>query len=328
MLDPNDLLLFARVAEAGSFSRAAERLRLPKSTVSRRIAALERQLGERLMQRTTRKLTLTEFGLAVLDHGRQVAAEVDGALALALHRQARPSGKLRVSMPGDFASVSLADMLAGFVRDHPAIELELDLTPRRVDLVGEGYDLAIRMADRLPDDTQLSARRLAVFTTGLYAAPDYLAVHGEPLAPEALADLHGLLVLGRSGEPLPWTLEHDGVLWSGMPAQRTVANSPDLLIRLARAGAGVAAVAHHFAEPHVRRGELRRLLPQWQHQPAVAWAVFPGRRLMPAKTRVFLEALGQVLSVSPEVEQACIAAERRAREREAAALNQFGTQGR
>jgi DNA-binding transcriptional LysR family regulator len=109
-----------------------------------------------------------------------------------------------------------------------------------------------------------------------------------------------------------------------MPAQRTVANSPDLLIRLARAGAGVAAVAHHFAEPHVRSGELHRLLPQWQHQPAVAWAVFPGRRLMPAKTRVFLEALGEVLSVSPEVEAQCIAAERRMRE---VALSQSGAQG-
>ena len=317
MIEPNDLLLFARVVETGSFSRAAERVKLPKSTVSRRIAQLEQQLGEKLLQRTTRKLSVTEFGLGVLDHARQVADEVEGATALALHRQARPSGKLRVSMPGDFASVTLADMLARFVAAHPAIELELDLSPRRVDLVGESYDLAIRMG-ALPDDSQLAARRLAVFSMGLYAAPGYLRTHGEPQTPEALLQLHGLMVLSRAGEPLPWLLRKDAEDWRGVPAQRTTANSPELLIRLARGGAGVAAVANYFAEPYVKAGELRRLLPGWCPQPTVAWAVFPGRRLMPAKTRVFLDALSAELSISPEVEARCVEEERRLRERELA----------
>ena len=104
--DADDLLLFSRVAESGSFSRAAERVQLPKSTVSRRIAALEKRLGERLLQRTTRKLVITDFGQGVLDHARVLSEEVDAALAFALSRQARPSGRLRVSMPGDFASVA------------------------------------------------------------------------------------------------------------------------------------------------------------------------------------------------------------------------------
>src|SRR5205085_3440411 len=111
-----------------------------------------------------------------------------GAAALAMHRQARPSGRLRVSMPGDFASIALSGMLARFVREHPAIQLELDLSPRRVDLVGESVDLAIRMGS-LEDDAQLAARRLAVFEVGLYASPAYLAAHGEPVAPEALAQM-------------------------------------------------------------------------------------------------------------------------------------------
>jgi DNA-binding transcriptional LysR family regulator len=314
-IEANDLLLFARVVEAGSFSRAAERVRLPKSTVSRRIAELERQLGERLLQRTTRKLALTEFGETVLDHARQVAEEVEGTTALALHRQARPSGRLRVSMPGDFASVTLANMLARFVREHPAIELQLDLSPRRVDLIGENFDLAIRMGS-LPEDSQLAARRLAVFALGLYASPEYLAMHGEPQTPQALTELHGLLVLGRGGEPIPWTLHRDDDTWSGLPASRTVANSPELLMRLARGGAGVAAVANYFAEPYVRSGELKRLLTDWLHPPSVAWAVFPGRRLMPAKTRVFLDALTAELQTSPEVEAQCIEHKRRQRARQ------------
>jgi DNA-binding transcriptional LysR family regulator len=317
MIEPNDLLLFARVVEAGSFSKAAERVRLPKSTVSRRIAELERQLGERLLQRTTRKLSVTEFGVGVLDHARHVAEEVEGAAALALHRQVRPSGKLRVSMPGDFASFTLAGMLSRFVREHADIELELDLTPRRVDLIGDNYDLAIRMGD-LPEDSQLAARRLAVLMASLYASPGYLDSHGEPQTPDALLQLHGLLVLKRSGEPARWELLRGEEEWDGLPARRTVANSPELLLRLARNGAGVAAVPHYFAEPYVKSGELMRVLPEWTHRPAVAWAVFPGRRLMPAKTRVFLDALTRELSVSPEVEARCAAEERRQREKRAA----------
>src|SRR5512134_2768890 len=113
-LEPNDLLLFARIADEGSFSAAALKLGLPKSTVSRRLAALEAQLGERLMQRTTRKLTLTDIGQAVLEHARQVVAESEAAAALAQHRQAQPSGRLRVSMPADFATVVLGPLLAAF----------------------------------------------------------------------------------------------------------------------------------------------------------------------------------------------------------------------
>ncbi|MFL6625396.1 MAG: LysR family transcriptional regulator, partial [Vitreoscilla sp.] len=203
--DADDLLLFARVAESGSFSRAAERVQLPKSTVSRRIAALEKRLGERLLQRTTRKLVITEFGQGVLDHARAMSEEVDAALAFALSRQARPSGRLRVSMPGDFASNALERSLAQFIRDFPQVSLELDLSPRRVDLIGENFDLAIRMGT-LPDDSQLAARRLAVFTTGLYAAPSLLREHGEPLAPEALHTMPALMLLSRSGDAVAWEL--------------------------------------------------------------------------------------------------------------------------
>ena len=289
-LDADDLLVFARVMESGSFSRAAERLQLPKSTVSRRIAALEERLGEKLLQRSTRRLTLTEFGQGVLEHARTLAGEVDGALALALHRQQRPTGRLRVSMPSDFANLLLVDMLAAFVALHPAISLELDLSPRRVDLVGENFDLALRMGD-LPDDATLAARRIGVFPAGLYAAPAYVAEHGEPAAPDDLARHDALRLLGRSGEATGWTLLRGDERWEGVPPGRTSANSPELLIRLARAGAGIAAVPDYFAAPYVRRAELRRLLPDWCLPSHTAWAVFPGRRLMPAKTRAFLEML-------------------------------------
>lgn len=301
-LDADDLLLFARVMEAGSFSRAAERLHLPKSTVSRRMAALEERLGEKLLQRSTRRLALTEFGQGVLEHARVVASEVDGALALALHRQQRPRGRLKVSMPGDFAQQALPDMLARFVRDNPEVQLELDLSPRRVDLIAEGFDLAIRMG-ALPEDSQLAARRLALIGTGLYASPGYLARHGEPQLPEALSSMHGLMILSRHGDAQPWKLrrgdEAQREHWEGLPQLKTLVNAPDMLLRMACADVGITAVGSHFAQPFVDRGELVRVLPDWELPPVPCWAVFPERRLMPLRTRAFLDAMVEVLSRCP-----------------------------
>ena len=297
--DASDLLLFARVIEAGSFTRAAERVRLPKSTVSRRLAALEKRLGEKLLQRSTRRLALTEFGESVLGHARALAAEVDGALALAQHRQAMPSGRLRVSMPGDFAILALTSMLAKFATDFPMVVLEMDLSPRRVDLIGENFDLALRMGD-LPEDSQLVARRLAVFEIGLYASPDYLRAHGEPATPEALTGMHALKILTYSGDASEWSLTRGtgstSERWTGDLPQRTVANSPDLLMRLAIAGAGITSGNDFYVGPYVKSGALVRVLPEWTLGRATAWAVFPGRRLMPTRTRVFLDALAETLA--------------------------------
>ncbi|MCE4556480.1 LysR family transcriptional regulator [Roseateles cellulosilyticus] len=298
--DADDLLLFARVIEAGSFSRAAERVHWPKSTVSRRIAALEARLGEKLLQRSTRKLTLTDFGTGVLEHARVVASEVDGALALALHRQQKPSGRLRVSMPSDFAEQVVAGMLAEFARAYPDVQLELDLTPRRVDLIGEGFDLAIRMG-MLDEDSQLSARKLTESHWGLYASPEYLARAGEALLPQALDGMHGLMLLGRQGEPVPWRLEREGAApYVARPAQRTLANSPSLLAGLALRGVGIAGIDRLLVRHAVGLERLERVLPDWRLPGFSCWAVFPERRLMPLKTRVFLEAISALLNACPE----------------------------
>lgn len=301
-LDADDLLLFSRVMEAGSFSRAAERMQLPKSTLSRRLSALEQRLGEKLLQRSTRRLALTEFGEGVLDHARAVAAEVDGALALALHRQQRPTGRLRVSMPHDLANAALASMLSQFALDYPEVQLAIDLSPRRVDLVAEGFDLAVRMGE-LSEDSQLAARRLALFTGGLYAAPAYLAREGEPQLPEGLSSMHGLMILSRNGDAVPWQLVRgEGAAreeWRGTPEKRSLINGPDVLLQLACAGVGITAVADHFAREPLARGELVRVLPDWSLAPVPCWAVFPERRLMPLRSRLFIEALAERLSGCP-----------------------------
>lgn len=289
-IDPNDLLIFAFVAELGSFSRTAEKLGLPKSTVSRRLAGLEQRLGERLLLRTTRRQALTEFGQQLLGHARQVADEVEAVAALSAHRQAAPSGRLRVSMPSDFANLLLADSLAAFVALHPGITLELDLSPRRVDLLGEGFDVAVRLGE-LADDGLLAARRLKVLSNGLYASPGYLADHGQPATPDDLLKHQAVRLPGAGGEPAPWSLVQGEQRWEGVPPGRLLANAPELLVRLARAGAGIAPVPDDFALPDVRKGLLQRVLPGWCPPPNIAWAVFPGRKLMPTKTRAFIDML-------------------------------------
>lgn len=292
-VEPNDLALFARVVDSGSFSQAAQRANLPKSTVSRRIAQLETQLGERLLQRTTRKLMLTEFGASLLEHGRKVLEEAEAAGALVQHRQLAPSGRLRISMPGDFANLGMTHMLARFVERYPAISLELDLSPRRVDLVGENFDIAIRMGD-LPDDSSLHARRVALEEMALYASPAYIERRGMPQHPDDLLQ-HELLCLGsRNGGAQVWQLTKGKTVWQRDLPSRLIANSPDLLARMACAGTGIAASSGLFAEGPMETGELVRVLPEWSLPEVTGWAVFPGRRLMPAKTRVFLDMMEEM----------------------------------
>ncbi|MES2152031.1 MAG: LysR family transcriptional regulator [Pseudomonadota bacterium] len=292
-VEPNDLLLFARIVEAGSFSLAAQRVDLPKSTVSRRIALLEAKLGERLLQRTTRKLMLTEFGASLLEHARKVVEEVEAAGALVQHRQLAPSGRLRISMPGDFANLGMNQVLSAFMARYPAITLELDLSPRRVDLVSENFDIAIRMGD-LPDDSSLAARRVVRERMGLYAAPSYIARRGQPGHPDELIGHDLLCILSRNGGAQRWELSRGKLRWERELPARLTANSPDLLARIAVSGAGIAASSDLFADAYLASGELVRVLPEWELPPATGWAVFPGRRLMPAKTRVFLDMMAEL----------------------------------
>jgi DNA-binding transcriptional LysR family regulator len=289
-LDPGDLLLFARIVECGSLSQAAERMQLPKSTVSRRLTLLEGRLGERLLQRTTRKLVLTELGASLLEHARKVAEETEAAAALAQHRQQAPNGLLRISMPPDFANLYLAKLLPDFMARYPAITIELDLSPRRVDLVAEGFDLAIRMGT-LPDDASLAARQVLLSTWGLFAAPAYASIHGLPEHPDELFR-HQLLSLRRMQNGMVrWTLVRNKTTWERDLPVRLMANSPELLTGMAVAGLGIATCTDQFAAVHVRKGALVRILPEWGFPTVTGWAVFPGRRLMPAKTRVFLDML-------------------------------------
>ena len=294
-LDANDLILFAHIMDAGSFSRAAERTGLPKSTLSRRITALETKFGERLLIRSTRRLVITEFGERILDHARRLLEETEAASAMALNRQGIPRGVLRVSLPPDFAEFDLTPFLIQFAASYPEIHLELDLSPRRVDLLAERFDLAVRVASRLPDDSTLVARKLCELRSGLYASPAYLARYGTPDQPSDLQGHVCLRLISHNGEAMPWRLSRNEEQWEGMPDGPLAANSPGLQRDLATHGMGIVGLDERLAQKWIEQGLLERVLPDWSLPTVTVWCVTPGRRLLPARTLAFIEMLRSVL---------------------------------
>ena len=290
-LDANDLILFAQVMDAGSFSRAAERCGLPKSTLSRRITQLETKLGERLLTRSTRRLAITEFGEQILDHAKRLLEETEAASAMALHRQGMPRGVLRVSLPPDFAELDLTPLLLQYASSYPEVRLELDLSPRRVDLLAERFDLAVRAASRLPDDSTLVARKLCEMPGSLYASPAYLARYGTLEQPADLLKHVCLGMISGTGEALTWQLSRGAERWEGMPTGPLAANSRGLQRDLAAHGLGIVGLADRFASKWVEQGLLQRVLPEWVLPTVTIWCVTPGRRLLPVRTTAFMEML-------------------------------------
>jgi len=291
----DDLILFAHVMDAGSFSQAAERIGLPKSTLSRRITHLENELGERLITRSTRKLTITDFGERMLEHARRLLDETEAARSLALHRQVVPQGILRVSLPPEFRELSIVTLIRRYHQEYPQVRLELDLSARRVDLIAERFDVAVRIANRLPDDGTLIARQVATLHNHLYAAPAYLAMHGTPTEPAQLLDHTGLSLITSGGEAMPWKLTNAQDQWEGVPSTVLSSNSLGLQQALAIEGAGIVGLSTRFARKPLELNQLTAVLPEWSLPPATVWCVMPGRRLLPERTRAFVDLFKQLL---------------------------------
>jgi len=295
-LHANDLILFAHVVSAGSFTRASEQTGLPTSTLSRRLSDLEKSLGERLMQRSTRRLVLTEFGESILEHAKRLVDEAEAATALASHRQVTPRGTLRVSLPPDFQELSLVHCLSLFSERYPDVHLELDLSARRVDLIAERFDVAVRVASELPDDRTLVARHITTLQNGLYASPAYLERHGVPCEPSDLLRHTGLVLVTSGGERQPWRLSRAADRWEGVPRHTLAANSMGLHQALAAQGLGIAGISTRFADALTQQGAIRRILPAWSLPVTTVWCVTPGRRLLPQRTLAFIDTLKTVLA--------------------------------
>ncbi len=287
-ISADDLILYAAIVEQESLVRAADFLGMPKATVSRRLANLETTLGQRLLLRTTRRLTLTEFGQEFLDHSRRVAEEVASVQDFVRSREIQPRGRLRISMPGDYAKQNFSRAIATFIEAYPEIQLDLDLSSRRVDLIGERYDLAIRMGV-LANDSFVVARKIDEQSFGLYASPIYLALHPALRHPDDLQQHATVRLLSARGSAASWKLIRGKSVWEGVPPGRLTLNSPDMIQQLVLDGAGIGALPDRFVAEDVRHKRLIRVLPKWCFPAVPAWAVMPMRRYLPAKTRAFLD---------------------------------------
>jgi DNA-binding transcriptional LysR family regulator len=290
-LDLNLVGVFVRVVAAGSFTAAASGLRVPKSSVSRAVARLEEALGVRLLQRTTRRLGLTEAGQRYLAEVRGPLTRLQEATTEVAELRSEARGRVRLSISPGMADGAVSELLVAFTQRHPRVQIELVVTSRQVNLVEEGIDLALR-AGRL-DDSTLVARKLAVVELGLFATPAYLARRGTPRRLADLAD-HDCVLYRSKGGPLPWRLTGPrGVV---QPAITGSINTDDLgtLRHLILAGQGIGLVPD-LAAPELELGKLVRVLPAYAQRGAILYLVSPPLRLVPTRVTLLRDFLLQEL---------------------------------
>lgn len=291
------LATFVAVADAESFSEAADRLDLSRAMASKHVQSLEDRLGVKLLERTTRRVRLTDAGRRYLERARRLLHDFEVADTEARGERLAPAGLLRINGPVSFSRTHLAATIAPFLRRYPDLSADLTVNDRVVDLLEEGYDVAVRIG-RLTDST-LVARRLAPVGLHLAASPEYLAQRGEPLHPSDLID-HACLSYAYSAEGPSWRLANTaGEEVSVRPRGPMSANNGEVLTEAAVSGAGVVLQPDFVLGPHFADGTLVPLLTEWRSPDIAVHAVHHQSRHVSAKIRVFIDYLAEVWRVPP-----------------------------
>jgi len=296
------MMIFVRAVEDGSFSAAARHLDLTPSAVSKQIRRLEDRLGVRLFNRTTRRISLTEAGHAYYDRCARIIADIREAEEAVSSLNRSPRGTLRVSATVSFGRVEVLPRINAFLRRHPEVSMDVDLTDRPVDLVEEGVDVAIQWREQM-DDPSLIARRLAVNRRIICAAPGYIRRHGMPSDPEQLQQ-HNCLTLNEVSQFNDWEFEDAQLGRRVIHVQGSFrANTADALYEAARAGVGLARLSTWLVAGDIRRGELIAVLPQYRHEQSAYYAVYPHRRHLSPKVRAFVDFLVEEFTPVPPWER-------------------------
>ncbi|WP_419456824.1 LysR substrate-binding domain-containing protein [Agrobacterium tumefaciens] len=293
MLDELDV--FIAVAETGSFAEAAKRLSRDASVLSRRMSQLEKRLGVQLLSRTTRSVVLTEVGTTYLRRVRSAMDEIASAEQEASNSAASPQGLLRVSLPVTFGRLWIAPLLSGFLREYSNIRIDARFSDRYVDVVAEGYDVAIRVGTLR--DSSLTARKISSYRNLLLASPAYLEEHGEPSRPEELA-AHACLGFTNNASWPDW----DFTLKTSRKRVRVtgplIADNSETLLSAAIDGLGIILTPDWLAGPAIKEGKLVEILPGTTGaEGGAVFAVMPPGRLIPTKTKVFVDAVVRVIKV-------------------------------
>ncbi|WP_149194384.1 LysR family transcriptional regulator [Luteimonas suaedae] len=305
MLNLNDLQLFVAAVESGGFAAASRRLAVPKSTISKRVAALEHALAARLIHRTSRSFTLTELGRDFHEHARAALIEAEAAETIVRTRLAEPSGTVRLTASIPTGQELLAPHLPTLAKAWPKLRLQLDVTDRFVDIVQEGYDIALRCHSAPLPDSGLVQRQLLVERIILVAAPAYIAARGAPASPDALASHDGLLTGPAAGT---WRLfDRAGRQRQAEPLSRMVANESTALISAAVAGLGIVCLPEGMCRAALETGRLIRVLPDWHAGTITTTLVIPHRRGQLPGVRAVVEFLvDRVGGLSPEGGEAAV----------------------
>lgn len=294
MLDLNEINLFVHVVRAGSFTGAGRTLGVPKSTVSRRVSSLEERLGLRLLERTTRKLRLTEAGRAYYERCRRAVEELEEADRDVHAFDDEPRGVLRMTAPHGAVDELLGPALVAVLREHPEVHVELELTDRTVDLVEEGFDLALRGGPLA--DSSLVVRRLISEPARLFAHGDYLARRGTPTHPRELTG-HDCLYFPYPGREATWSLVRDDERVDVDVVARLSCNSSEMTLLAAREALGIALIPR-FRGTRLDADDLVPVLPEWQGAVASGVSVvYPSRRFLTPKVRAVAEALERRVEV-------------------------------
>ncbi len=288
--------IFATVAEQGGFSRAAAHLGMSKATVSKAVSRLEAQLGAALFHRTSRRLTLSETGSKLLDHAKRILAEGEAAIEAARDEASAPSGLVRLAVPMSFGLKRAAPFIADFLSEYPAISVDLHLSDAKIDLIGEGYDLALRIA-RLPDSS-LRAKRLCDVQILTIASPAYLRSFGEPRHPAELGE-HRCITYSLSATPETWHYRHaDGRDAAVRPSGPLRLNNGDAMLPALCAGLGIAQLPDFICGEDIRAGRLIAILRDWTPPPLGLHLVSPPSRLRPRRVSVLAQFLADKLSLA------------------------------
>ena len=293
--DLNDLYFYAAVVEHAGFSAAGRALGVPKSRLSKRVAQLEERLGVRLLQRTTRRFVVTEVGERFYVHCRAVLEEAQAAQDAVDELRAEPRGVVRLSCPVSLTQTVLAYVLPDFLARYPKMQVRVLSSNRRVDVIGEGYDLAIRVRTRLDDDGNLVIRTFGQSRTLLVASPDLLNARGRPAHPDELAKLPALSMREHEGAQVWELIGADGEQVNVEVSARLISGDFAVLLESARRGMGVALLPEFVCAPAITRGELEVVLPDWSVPEGTMHFVYPSRRGMLPGVRALVDFLAERL---------------------------------
>jgi DNA-binding transcriptional LysR family regulator len=295
--DLNDTFAFVKVVEGGSFTAAARELRLPKTTVSRKIRELEQRLGAQLLHRTTRRLGLTEAGTLYFQHCKDIAQALIDAEAAVGQLQGNPRGTLRVTSSYSLMATMIAPLLGEFRALYPEVNIDLVLSHQTLDLVEAEIDIALRMGT-LPDSS-MAARKLATLPNRIYASSSYIARFGEPAHPFDLRQHHALVTrVARRGSGYAWPMSNGGPLESYEISPVIEADDPEILKEPLFAGAGLMMATDMIMQRHAAEGRVRPIMPGWTGRSPELHAVFPRGHVQPTKLRAFIDFLVPRLQAS------------------------------